>query len=314
MVIQESKTLRKKINEGEIDPNNSSLFFADAIKASIFFLNNNIKLRNKRVPHIIINTGDDILYRELMDYSYSKTEITDENFVYNEIPRGVITATEINTLPDQLTQPYVRSYFDIEYENSLYEFTAETRRMPIKMNINVKYYLDSFTDCLELSQYLITQLSYIRTFQFDYLGNAIMCSLKFPDAFSSEVPSTITFDSESRYKNISIDLELETNIPIFDCRTAIESSTVIMTTINNINNLHNRDRYIGDIRSVYNKYSYLLEDGKTNIYWIEHEKPILGSLLMYESGNFVVDDKYLIYEKYYITKNGHVVEIIESNR
>ena len=98
MVTSETRDLRARIMRGEVDPNNSSLFFADAIKASILFLNDKIKLRDKRVPHFILNTGDDILYRELMNYSYSKTEITDEDFVYNEIPRGIITANDINNI------------------------------------------------------------------------------------------------------------------------------------------------------------------------------------------------------------------------
>ena len=81
MVTSETRDLRARIVRGEVDPNNSSLFFADAIKASILFLNDKIKLRDKRVPHFILNTGDDILYRELMNYSYSKTEITDEDLI-----------------------------------------------------------------------------------------------------------------------------------------------------------------------------------------------------------------------------------------
>ena len=42
-----SKEIRKKLITGEIDPNNTDLFFGDVIKATISFLNNNIKLRDE---------------------------------------------------------------------------------------------------------------------------------------------------------------------------------------------------------------------------------------------------------------------------
>ena len=229
-----SKEIRKKLITGEIDPNNTDLFFGDVIKATISFLNNNIKLRDKRIPHYIMNTGDEIMYRELMGYEYSKTEVTDEDFIYNEVPRCIVSVSEMQTVPDQLTQPYVRGVFDVEYDDNVYEFSAEIKRIPIHMTVSLKYYVDSFTDSLALSQYLITNLSYIRTFRFIYMGNEISASITFPDSHSVEKPETLQFDSESRYKTVGIDLQLDTNLPIFDVRTCVESSAIITKTDNNI--------------------------------------------------------------------------------
>ena len=310
MVTAETKELRARIVRGEVDPNNSSLFFADAIKAAILFLNDKIKVRDKRVPHFILNTGDDILFRELMGYSYSKTEITDENFVYNEIPRGIITVNDINTLPDQLTQPYVRGYFEVEDAGQVYEFSAETRRMPVQSTINIKYYLDSFTDCLALSQYLITTLCYVRTFQFDYMGNAVMCSLKFPDAFSADIPSSITFDSDSKYKSISIDLTLETNLPIFDTGTAIESDALISTSISDVFDLPTSSQYATRVNSSRKTNRYRTDKGW--LYWFDTEEIIVGTKLFtmslrqfikVPSGEYVIDNRT------YVVDNGVVVEI-----
>ena len=229
-----SKEIRKKLITGEIDPNNTDLFFGDVIKATISFLNNNIKLRDKRIPHYIMNTGDEVMYRELMGYEYSKTEVTDEDFIYNEVPRCIVSVSEMQTVPDQLTQPYVRGVFDVEYDDNVYEFSAEIKRMPIHMTVSLKYYVDSFTDSLALSQYLITNLSYIRTFRFIYMGNEISASITFSDSHSVEKPETLQFDSESRYKTVGIDLQLDTNLPIFDVRTCVESSAIITKTDNNI--------------------------------------------------------------------------------
>lgn len=227
-----SKELRLKIINGEIDPNNTELFFGDMVKAAILFLNDNVKLRGKQVPHFIMNTGDEILYRELMHYSYDVTNVTDEDFVYNEIPRCIINFNEMQTVPDQLTQPTIRACFDIVEDDNIYEFSAETRRMPITSTLSLKYYIDSFTDSLAVVQSLITKLSYIRTFSFIYMGNEVICSLRFPDGHTIEKPESLSFDSENRYKTISFDLQLETNLPIFDTRTCVETSAIITKTDN----------------------------------------------------------------------------------
>ena len=253
-----SKEIRKKLIAGEIDPNNTDLFFGDVIKATILFLNNNIKLRDKRIPHYIMNTGDEVMYRELMGYEYSKTEVTDENFIYNEVPRCIVSVSEMQTVPDQLTQPYVRGVFDVEYDDNVYEFSAEIKRMPIHMTVSLKYYVDSFTDSLALSQYLITNLSYIRTFRFIYMGNEISASITFPDSHSIEKPETLQFDSESRYKIVGIDLQLETNLPIFDTRTCVESSAVITKTDNNIGRMNNT-------KDEFYKARKYLDNGNLNI-------------------------------------------------
>ena len=50
---------------------------------------------------------------------------------------------------------------------------------------------------------------------------------------------TLQFDSESRYKTVGIDLQLETNLPIFDVRTCVESSAIITKTDNNIGRMNN---------------------------------------------------------------------------
>ena len=49
MSNSKEKDIRIKLIKGEIDPNNIELFFGDAIKATILFLNKNIKLRDKKI-------------------------------------------------------------------------------------------------------------------------------------------------------------------------------------------------------------------------------------------------------------------------
>ena len=71
------------------------------------------------------------------------------------------------------------------------------------------------------------------------MGNEISASITFPDSHSVEKPETLQFDSESRYKTVGIDLQLDTNLPIFDVRTCVESSAIITKTDNNVGRMSN---------------------------------------------------------------------------
>ena len=239
-----SKEIRKKIINGDIDPNNTDLFFGNMIKGALLFLNDSIKLRGNKIPHYILNTGDEILYRELMGYEYDTTNVTDENFIYNAIPRCIVTPADITVEGDQLTQPYSRGVFEVEDDGHLYEFSAETRRMPIKTTLSLKYYVDSFSDALALSQMIMTNIATIRIYKFSYMGETMEASLTFPDSVQTEHPTELSFDSESRYKTVSLELELSTNMPVYNVRTAVETGAVIRDWDNNIGVTITGEEYI----------------------------------------------------------------------
>ena len=79
------------------------------------------------------------------------------------------------------------------------------------------------------------------------MGNEISASITFPDSHSVEKPETLQFDSESRYKTVGIDLQHDTNLPIFDVRTCVESSAIITKTDNNIGRKDNvKDEFYKD--------------------------------------------------------------------
>lgn len=222
--------LRKKVIRGEIDVNAKENFFSKLIKGLMEDLTDAVKVRGKSVPHMIINTGDDIMYleRKGQDMSVEPKEVSNEKYIYNYIPRAVVTPGGVNLLSDQLTSPYTRGTLQFEEDGNLQEFTAEFRRMPLTMSVGVKYYLDSFTDALEVLQYIITHLNFIRTFQIVYLGQSILCSYKFPEDLQEEFNAEFDgLTQDSKYKTVEINLEIETNLPVYYPKTAIESDTNI---------------------------------------------------------------------------------------
>jgi hypothetical protein len=229
--------LQHKIVKGEIDINNKELFMGALFKALLNNLNSLMKLRDNTINHFVINTGDDIMWLENKGQDNSKEpyQVSNEEYVYNTIPRCIVNMGSIEVLEEQVTNPYTRGNFEIDYDDILRGFSAEFRRVPIKMSVDLKYYLDSFSDVLFVTQKIISEMLFIRTFKFEYLGQTIQASYKVPTAYSHD--KNITFDggtTEQKLRTIEISLDVETNIPVFDERTAIDLDNSIKSLNVNI--------------------------------------------------------------------------------
>src|SRR5574344_641679 len=114
--------LWSKLRTGEIDANNQSLFLSILIKGLIYNLNDKISVRGKYVPHYILNTGDDIMYLEVkgQDHSIEPLEVSNEDFIYSQIPRCMVQPTGINVQMDQLSNPYSHGRFEVEHNDMVY--------------------------------------------------------------------------------------------------------------------------------------------------------------------------------------------------
>lgn len=222
--------LAAKIRRGEIDLNNQSLFFSILIKGLMWKLRQDIKIRGNEVPHIILNTGDEIMYLEQKGYDHSKEplEQSNEDYVYNIVPRCIVSPKGITLLPDQLTSPYANGRFQYEDGDNIVTFVSEFRRMPLNISVDLQYLTGSFTDSLELTQQIITKLSFIRTFNIVYMGQTIPCSYRIPESMDTE--HNIEFDEADagdRHHKLNLSIEVETIIPIFDNGTSIPSDLYI---------------------------------------------------------------------------------------
>jgi hypothetical protein len=110
----------------------------------------------------------------------------------------------------------------------VYAFRAEFRRMLLTINYNLKYYFDNLTDALNVSQQIITNLAFINNFQVTYLGQKIPCSYKIPEELQTEF--MVEFDgitTDSKNRNMSLDLEVQTNIPVIYPGTVIPGDAYI---------------------------------------------------------------------------------------
>lgn len=224
------KSLWNKLRQNEVDINNIEHFFPILAKGFIYKLNQNLVLRDIKIPHYILNTGDDIMYLEPkgQKQSIEPLENSNENFVYSQIPRCMVQPAGINIQTDQLTSPYSYGVFQVEYDDMVYGFRAEFRRMPLVANYSLKYYFDSYTDALHVGQQIITNLAFINNFSIIYLGAKIMCSYKIPEEYNTEFMMEfdgITTDQKTR--TLSLDVEVQTNLPVVYPETIIPNDAYV---------------------------------------------------------------------------------------
>lgn len=218
------------IRNGVLDCNNQELFIKNVIKGLLINLNQDIKIRKIGVPHITYSLGDDLFFLENKGYDKSKepNENTNENYIYQVVPRCMVNPQNIDVPLDQLTSPYSRGEFEYQTDDDIYTFSAEMRRIPIKINFDLNYITDTYTDMLILIQQIITKLMFVRTYNITYLGQVIKCSYKVPEAFQDE--HTIEFSgdmSEKTNKKINLSIEVETNIPVYNLKTVMNINSVI---------------------------------------------------------------------------------------
>lgn len=218
------------IRNGVLDCNNQELFMKLVLKGFLADINNELKIRGNKLPHFIINVGDDLFFLNQKKYDYSKEplEVTNENYIYNTIPRCMVNPQGIDLPTDQLTSPYTRGIFEYQSETDIYTFSAEFRRIPLKLTVDLAYYLDTFTDTMELIQQYLSKLIFIRTYNINYMGNVICCSYKVPESFSDNHTFEFTGNTTDNVnKNVELSIEIETNIPIFSPKTVADMNKVI---------------------------------------------------------------------------------------
>lgn len=225
--------LKNKILKGEININDQSLYFKYLIRALLYKLNTLVTLRDKHIPHYIINTGDDILYLEEKGYDFSiePYEQSNENNITSQCPRAIVNIGGISIDKDQLTNPYARGSFDIEYNGRLVGFNAEFRRLPLRLSVTIKYWCDNFTDMMSISQSIVSNMMFVIPFKFDYMGQTIYANISTPENLQHNTNIEIDgYTTETKLRSMEIELEILSNIPVFRPSTVMENDCMISNT------------------------------------------------------------------------------------
>lgn len=237
MMDESTREVIDKITRGEIDINNQSLFFPLVVKGFLLNINKKLVVRGTPIPHFILHTGDDEMYLGVkgQDASIEPLEVSNEDYVYNTIPRCIVKPGSVSIPADQITNPYVPGSIDLQIDNSLYPIVAQFRRMPVKLSLSLKYYVNSYADLMTVIQQVITSLAFVQTYKIVYLGQEIICSYNTPDSQNGEWSTDLDGQTtDNKYRTCEFDVEIESNLPVFDNRTAMYAGNIISKSITNV--------------------------------------------------------------------------------
>lgn len=225
------------IRGGALDVNGQELFFPLVLKGLLVNLRKCIKIRGEGVPHIITHMGDDRMWLDARGYdnSIEPLQISNENSIYNIVPRCNVNPGGITLDAGQLTNPYSIGQCQVNTDKGVYTLKGEFRRIPVKMSVELKYQTDSYTDLMEAIQYIVSHLAFVRTYDIMYMGQKIKCSYKIPDSFDGEHQMDLDGSiSDGREHTMSMSVEVETNMPVFSNKTMALADKIITKTVANV--------------------------------------------------------------------------------
>lgn len=225
------------IRGGALDVNGQELFFPLVLKGLLVNLRSCIKIRGEGVPHIITHMGDDRMWLDARGYdnSIEPLQISNENSIYNIVPRCNVTPGGITLDAGQLTNPYSVGQCQVNTDKGVYTLKGEFRRIPVKMSVELKYQTDSYTDLMEAIQYIVAHLAFVRTYDIMYMGQKIKCSYKIPDSFDGEHQMDLDGSiADGREHTMSMSVEVETNVPVFSNKTMVLADKIITKTVANV--------------------------------------------------------------------------------
>lgn len=215
-------------------------FFSVVVKGALAWLTNNIVMYGKPVRHFILSTGSSYMYVETNGYTYSVTEVTNENMIYMERPRCVVEMNGINADTAELTQPYVRGVYERldSKDGQIKGYNAEIQRIPIEIQLNLQYVLSTFNETIVLAQELLDKMCFQRYFSIVYLGQVIKCALEFPRDFTMNLNKVDMSSADANNKTLNISLVLSTSYPAIDENTEMPNSAIIAGFTSHIDVYH----------------------------------------------------------------------------
>lgn len=179
-------------------------FFQTAITSFVQNLSRAFKQFIPSVPVYILNTGDQLLTDEFIE-----TE-------GQEIPRVVIDVDGLSIASDQLTNPYERGEFIITEDKQDVGYSAFLRRIPITFSLPVKITTANIIEQLKWQEILLLILYRNNVFHFQYYKKDNKGIYRLPDNMEIERNIEYGFDSDRRYRTITIPVEIDLQYPAFD--------------------------------------------------------------------------------------------------
>lgn len=214
--------------------NRDERFFAVLLKGALSWLNSHIVMYNKPIKHYVFVTGSSYMYIESNGYEFKWNETSGEDWLYHELPRCIIELGVIRVPTEELTNPHVIGVYERRNGNNIQGFNAEIRRIPIEMDLTLKYYFGTFNESLIFVQEAIDKLLFQRYFKISYLGQIIQCSIELPQDFQIDLNQIDMTSSDPNQKSIQVQVKINSNYPTIDETTENPNDIVISRFTNGI--------------------------------------------------------------------------------
>ena len=299
--------------------NRDDRFFSVIIKGMINWLNTHIVLYDKPINHFIYNTGSSYMYMETNGYEFSWKETSGEDQMYMQMPRCIIEMSGITIPTEELTSPYAHGIYERRNGDSIQGFNADMRRIPIEIDINLKYVLSNFNESIILAEELINNIIFQKYYAVAFLGQTIKCSIEFPQNFNIELNRVDMTDPTTNQKNVQLQLKICTNYPAIDESTETPNSAVVASfafgqSFSDWSKTHPTSlmRIIGENKTA----SVKIHIGNDNVLYDENgnniEEAISNKLIVDEFGNPL--NRQQILKSFNYSNYGNVSSAIFKNR
>ena len=167
--------------------NRDERFFSILLKGALNWLTQNIILYNRPILHFIFNTGSSYMYVESNGYEFSWNETSGEDSLYMQTPRCLVELGDISVVTEELSNPFSYGSYERLNGGNIKGFQSEIRRLPLEINLSLRYVLSNFNESIILVQELIDKILFQRYFNITYLGQIIKCSIEFPNSSKIEI-------------------------------------------------------------------------------------------------------------------------------
>lgn len=167
-----------------------------------------------KVPFFYAMSGDE---RFLQDYFSNWSDCAPDFIEGNTdpIPRGTVFLTGVSVLSGNLTNRYVRGYYNKEVDGELKRFNSYINSIPVQLNFSAEILVDTSIDTFKIIQSAIGVLYRTLVFNVNYKGFRIPTQAGFPDNYNTDKQFEFTYGNTDRLKT-TFDIELQSYLPIPD--------------------------------------------------------------------------------------------------
>lgn len=209
-------------------------YFSIFIKGLLSWLNRNIVLYDKPINHFIFNTGSSYLYIEENGYKYTLNEVSGEDQMYMKMPRCIVEMESVSIPTDELTQPYIRGTYERIVNNEIIGMNAEMRRLPVEMQLKLRYVLSNFNESIVLLEEIMDKMLFNQYFNITYLGQIIKCTIEWPTEQSIQINKIDMTSTDANQKSIEFSLKVSGYYPQINERTEARNDQIISSFKTNL--------------------------------------------------------------------------------